>query len=964
MILYKYSYKAVFAVVLGMFFHANAIAQDAAVKTENPKDTVINKIEVLFGERSEDRFVGNQNTVSGEDLENYPTLDVREALAGKLPGLFMLQKNGNIGYDITTIDSDEDNFMTYIRGSYGDYIVLIDGFERPFANLSMEQIKDIKVLKDPVTKSMYGGRMSNGIIMITTKRGVVGKNQFKAKVQRGIKMPTRLPDYLNAAEFATQYNQALRNDNAGEIPDGLGYSDEAIAAYASQSNPLQYPDVDYYDEFLNNSMDITRVSTEYFGGTDQTQYYFQAGVQNEGGLEKYGSKQTTMNIYNLRANLDAEFNENITVLADFSGYLGDREYSKGFGAYKSNSTNNDDDRPIIAGFNTLSSRYPNAYPVFVAPDSLGGTSTFKDNPYGAQVRSGYIKETYAQMQANLGFVFKLDNLVEGLQVKPNFAFDIYHQQNLNSSNTVGIYEIGSFDEEGNPIAINEIQAEKLATSQTIGDDEYSKRWALNVLTSWKKEMGDHKVDADLLFLMSKELLARRLDDYRRQNVTLRSNYTFKGKYNIEGVLNYAGSSSYEKDNRFKLFPALGAGWVVSKEDFLKDNSLIDYLKLNATWGIMGDGNIAHRLWMDSWDASSGNYTLNKASLPLSGSQFAQIANNNLDWPTIREVDVNIEARLLKALGLKVSYFDYLTSGTLSKGGNTTPSILGGNVFLPQQNFGETSLKGTEAELYFRTKTKNWTFDIGTHMTMSKSEKIKIDEAYDPNYSRVGDATDDIRGYNAIGFYTQADIDNAITGDLAIPSGVSPSDLRVGNIKYEDVNGDKVIDKYDEKVIGNSTPRLMYGANMKIGYKNLQLYASFLGYGKYDRRLNGNLNDGSTLKYYHAYSTRKYSKAVIEGLPNGNDHPLLTTGTPTNDTKSSTYWIVNGSFLKLKNVSLSYTLPKNVSNSLKLGEVKLYVYGSNLFTASKIKDLDPESLSAGVTAFPLFSTYAGGLSISF
>lgn len=956
MISYKYSFKVALFIVMAMFIKANAMAQSNTDNTESPNDTIVKKVNVLFGERSYDRFVGNQNSVSGEEIQNYPALDVREALAGKLPGLFVLQRNGNVGYDVSVIDpnSDEDNFDMYIRGSYGDYIVLIDGFERPMSNINMDQIKEIQVLKDPVSKSMYGGRASNGIILITTKRGVVGKNKFEAKVQYGMKMPTQLPEYLNAADFARQYNQAIRNDNGGVIPDGLGYSDEAIAAYADQSKPLQYPDVNYYDEFLNNSMNITRVSAEYYGGTESTKYYFHTGVQNEGGLEKYGNKPTTINMYHLRGNLDADFNENIMVVADFSGYLGDRKRSRTFAGYQS------DNMPFINGFNTMSSRYPNAYPIFVAPDSLGGTSTFKDNPYGGQAKSGYVKETYLQMQANLGFVFKLDNLVKGLELKPSFAFDIYHQQNLNSNNTVGIYQISQFDEAGNALAIDEIQQEKIATSQSIGSDEYTKRWGLNVLTTWDRTFGDHQVDADLLFLMSKELMARRLDDYRRQNITLRSNYTYKGKYNVEGSLNYAGSSSYAKENRFKFFPAIGAGWVLSKEDFLKDNSILSYLKLNAAWGIMGDGKIPHRLWMDTWNTSSGNYVLNKVSSPLTGAQFAQIANHNLDWPTVRELDINVEAQFFRNLDLRLTYFDYLTSGTLSKGGNIAPSVLGGTTFLPQQNFGETSLKGTEIELNYRAKISNWTFDFATHMTLSKSEKIKIDEAYDPNYTRIGNATDDIRGYKAIGYYTQTDIDNAMAGNLAIPAGINPADLRVGNIKYEDTFKDGVIDKYDEKVIGNSKPRLMYGANMNIAYKNIELYASFLGYGKYQRRLN----DGSETTYFHAYGNRKYSNAVVDGLPNGNAHPLLTTGSPANDTKNSTYWIVDGSFLKLKNVALSYSLPKNVTNSLRLGEVKLYVYGTNLFTVSKVKELDPESFTAGVKAFPLFTTYAGGISVSF
>lgn len=935
MIFYNYKLKSLLIVSIACLSYFPSFAQGEAADQDSLKVTPKEQVSIMYGERSYERFVGNQNSVSGKELINYPALDVQEALEGKLPGLFMLQENGNIGVDNTVSGG---NFESYIRGNTAGFIVLIDGFERPLANLNLDQIDHIQVLKDPVSKSMYGGRISNGILLITTKRGKVSDNEFHAKVQRGVKIPSRLPQYLNASEFASAYNQALRNDNGGQIPDGLGYSDEAIAAYADQSRPMQYPDVDYYGQFLNNSMNIARYDVEYTGGTDKTRYYFQTGIQNEGGLEKYGNNATGMDMYHVRGNLDAHFNDNIKVIADFSGYLGEKQY------------------PRLFNINTLSSRYPNAYPILVAPDSVGGTASFKDNPYGGQVQSGFIKETYFQMQTNLGFEFNLDNVLKGLSLKPTFALDLYNQQNMNKGNTVGIYEVTSFDEEGNPLEIEERQKENLATSQNLGDDEYVRRWAFNMLTSWHRKYDDHAISADLLFLILDENEAYRFDNYKRQNITARTNYSYQGKYTVEGSLNYAGSSSYAKENRFKLFPAIGAGWVLSKEEFLKDNLSLDFLRLNATWGVMGDGNIPNRLWIDTWDLKVEDYRINSSN-PLSTSKFSRIANPLIDWPTIREMDINIEARLFNRLGMKVSYFNYLTKGTLSKGDNLTPAILGGDDFLPQQNFGETMMEGAEVEVNYHAKANNWTFDIATHMTISKSEKLKINELADPNYSSVGDATDDVRGYNAIGYYTKQDINDAIAGLGPSPSFLDPADLRVGNIKYEDVNGDNIIDKYDKNVIGNRSPRLMYGANINIGFKSFELYASFLGYGKFDRLLNNST-------YYSVYDNRKYSTVVNDGLPNGNSHPQLTTGTPTNDIQTSSYWVADGSFLKLRNVALSYTLPSRISDLLHLKQVKLYAYGTNLFSISKIEKLDPESLSAGVSDYPLFSTYAGGLSISF
>lgn len=926
----KYKVQAILVAII-ILLPALVKAQESGMEPDSAKT-----ISVLNGERTWDRFVGNVNSVTATELGQYPAIDAREALAGKIPGLFVLQNNGDIGIDNTV--AEDDNFNMFIRGSLGDYIVIVDGFERPFANIPIEQIKDIKVFKDPVTKSMYGGRISNGVIMITTKRGVKGKKEFHAKVQRGIKLPTKLPEYLNAADFATSYNEAVKNDNNGTLPDGLGYTDEQIEGYRSQSNPYLYPDVDYYDEFLNKSMDITRFSAEYFGGNNRTQYYFQTGIQNEGGLEKYGSHPTSATKYNLKANLDADFSDYIGVIADFGGYLGERDYPGNF------------------DISTLSKRYPNAYPILLGADSAGGTSTFKDNPYAAQALSGFVKETYIQMQTNLGFEFKLDKVVDGLSVKPYFSFDIYHQQNLNKKNTVGIYEITDFDEQGNPAQIAERQQEKLATAQTIGTDNYIRRWAFNTLASWDKQIGDHAVTTDALFLISQETMARRFDDYKRENITLRSNYSYKGKYNVEGTLNYSGSDSYAKENRFKIFPALGFGWILSKESFLNSES-VDFLRLNATWGVMGNGDVRTRLWYESWSQPT-SYRYNvTSSRRLDGSHFTLIPNPEIDWPTLREIDINLEARLMKNIAIKASYFNYRNKGTVSQAENVKPGIIGGKDNLPFQNFGENSLSGVEFELGYQYVSGDWTFGALGHMTMSKSKKIVVNEIPDPLYTTVGDATDDIRGYEAIGFYTQADIDAAIAGTGPIPTYMSPKDLVVGNIKYADLNTDGFIDKYDRVVVGNETPRLMYGLNLNVGYKGFKLYASFLGYGKY----NSLLRESSI---YHAYTNRKYSTIVKDGLPNGNRHPVLTTGTATNDAQRSSYWIANNSFLKLKNLSLSYSLPDQWANAVRLGDITVYVYGSNVLTISKIKDSDPESLKAGIDAYPLFSTYAAGLSISF
>lgn len=911
-------------------FLASVCSLDMAAQTiPMPADTLNladQEVNVLFGTQKYGRFVGNMNSIKGDDLTTYPALMVNEALAGRLPGLFMMQNNGEPG---------ENSFTSYIRGNVGGYITLIDGVERPLGTYDIDQIEEIRVLKDPVSKALYGGRTSNGIIMITTKRGKSIESEFKVNVQGGIKMPSRLPGYLNSYDFATRYNQALANDN---ISVGA-YTQEALNAYKNHSMPYKYPDVDYYDQFLNNSMNIMRVNAEYYGGNERTVYFIHGGYQNEGGLEAYGDKKTNFNAFTLQGNLDTRFSDKILLHANAIGYIGSKQSP---GDFK---------------FETLSSRYPNAYPILVGRDSIGGTSSWRDNPYAEQTQKGYRKENLVMIQADLGLEFKLDAITKGLSFKPAFSMDIFHNQQLNKIHRPAIYNISSFDSYGNPLTFNTIQTQQLATSQSMGTSEYTNRWAFTGIMAYERQFGKHQINTDLVYYLAKLTTAEQLYDNKIQSLGLRANYTFNGKYTVEGVLNYTGTQSLHPDKRFKIFPAAGVSWLASGEEFLKDVSWLDYLKLNASWGIMGDGSMDPNLWRETWSAG-GDYNFNN-SLQNKLVQMDRPESKNLSWPKQREIDLSIEANILKHFYGKFTWFDYLQTGMFSQRTNLMPGILGGGEFLPYVNFGETALRGIEVELAYAARiNKDMSIRVGTHLTYSKSERKKVDELPDPDYSTVGLPNDAILGYKAIGTYTQAEIDaiKAGTSNLALPSYMDPNELKAGNIKYADINGDKVLNKYDTKVIGNSTPRIMYGLDLTLNYKGFELNMLFSGYGKYDRLLNNT--------YYQVYSTRKYSDVLVDGLPNGNPHPMLTTGSGTNDFQTSDYWIVNGSFLKLRNAALSYTLPNSVSKHIFMKNLKFSLYGTNLLTFSKIKASDPESLNAGINQYPLFTTLALGFSATF
>lgn len=905
-------------------------AQQKTDSVVAPKDV---KISILFGRQDYNRFVGNTDVVKGENLINYPAVSVSEALAGQLPGLFVLQNNGNPG---------EDNFDMYVRGISGGYITLVDGIERSLTSYDLGQIAEIRILKDAVSKALYGGRTCNGIVMVTTKRGAQGSPKFTFSVQRGLKYPTVLPEYMNSFDYATNYNQALMNDNNGVLPAGQGFSQEALDAFQYKTSPLQYPNVDYYGQFLRKNMDFTRMLVEYSGGNAKTNYYVHGSYKNEGNYEVYGNNKTGIQTFNLQGNVNSQFSDDIRLISNLATYLGEKQYPGSF------------------SISTLSSRYPSAYPIFLkqGTDTIGGTATWMDNPYGGQALSGYQRETSLRIQADINLNINLRKLLNGLSWSPVFNFDIYHMQNLSKINTFGVYKAQAFDFDGNITAIQTLREQRNATSQSMGANAYTQRWAFANTFKYDRTFENHAITADLFYFISQLRTAAQFYDYKRQNLGLRVNYSFASKYSLEAVANYCGSQIMAPDKRFKIFPAIGAGWTVSNEDFLKDSKIVNFLKVNASWGYMGDDNLTPNLWRSTWyyNQFAPNTYIFNSSATGNTTNVVRAGSDILTWPEMRETDLSIETKILNAIQCKVSYFNYLSYGQISQRINTMPAISGGSNFLPSSNFGQTGLTGVEVVASYSGKISDFKYTIGGNFSYGKTKKIVVDELPDPNYSTVGDATDDIRGYHAIGFYTQEDIDAVKAGTMAAPSFMDPKDLKVGNIIYQDVNGDMIINSYDRKVIGNSMPRLMYAGNLKLEYKGIELFANVLGYGGYHPYLSS---------YFQNYSTRKYSTSIVDGLPNGNVHPMLTAGAGTNDYQTgSDYWTADGAFVKLQNLALSYSLPKQWVKYLKMNELKISLYGTDLFTVSKVKALDPESFDAGVNSYPLFTTYAFGLSISF
>ena len=931
-------------IFLSIFLFAFSFVLQAQEQDEEIKTQAEEEVNVLYGTQKYGRFVGNATAVKGDDLQNYPSLNVLEAVAGRLPGVFIRQNSaepGNINTDLTS--GTFGNYNIFVRGHTGGYITVVNGVERDLTLYDIEQIDEIRVIKDAVSKLFYAGRMCNGLIMVTTKTGSKkDQSDFRVNLVKGWKTPTILPKYLNSYDFATKYNEALTNDGlTGQ------YNQAALDGYRSGTKPIQYPDVDFYGEFLNNFMSMTRANAEYFGGNQKTSYFVHGGFQNEGGLEKYGSHKTSTNAFNLQGNIVTNYSDFITLSANVMSMYRTREYP---GAGTS--------------FSEFSTRRPNAYPIYAdaAHTQFGGVSGMLGNPMALQTATGYTLENYLNVFTDLNLTFKLDKLIQGLSFKPSYSFDNYHQQNLNKRDVPGIWGVSNFNDQGVPGTVSVLQTESKVSSQSLGTQLMIYRWAFNSILSWERQFGNHEINVDAQFYMMRQQRSANLNENKRQNNAISVNYTYGKRYTIEGGLAYAGTDRLPPDKRYKFFPAVGVGWLLSEEAFLKDHATINFLKLNASFGIIGDGSTNLNQWRETWEVYGTNYTFNEQNA-FTLAALNRMPNLMLDWPTMRKIDVSLEAAVYNKLSGKISYFDNLQTGIINQMYEVLPHIVGWSRYYPQQNYNEIGLKGTEVEVRYFNTFGNLQLNVGANFTYSKSNRLKYNENPDPLYSTIGTPDDATRGYLFDGYYSQSEIDQIMAGtsNLALPSYMDPKSLRVGDMKYKDLNGDGILNRYDHEIIGNGTPRTLYGLDLTLQYSTassgkFELYLLFTGFGTYKRLLE---ND-----YYRILSTRKYSNVLVDGLPNGNPHPKITTGSMTNDTQASDYWVVDGSFLKLRSTVLAYYLPKSITQSWKMKDLKVSLYGTNLLTFSKIKDLDPESLSAGVSAWPLFKTLAIGLSANF
>jgi TonB-linked SusC/RagA family outer membrane protein len=919
-------------------------------------------------------LTGPEVVVKGTYFERYPSVDVRTSLTGITSGWDIREIDGSPGL------SSLEGLQQYagLSNAYGVSdkfsgvpLVMIDGMitELNEAPLDPSDIESATLLKGILGTAMYGPAGTGGILMIKTKRGIKNERLINVDVEQGISVIDRMTGYASGEEYATLNNLARVNSGLAEK-----YTPTAISAYAANNpNDLRYPSVNFREMALKNTKSLTRVNLSSSGGNDIIQYFSSIGYNGEGDIYKIGST-ADYNRINTRQNVNVKVNDQIDVQFGFYGNLTYRR-SPNYG-YNSNFTSEDaSSNPVLTlielpvALSDINNTPPVAFPVYAYTDPVNNTpwygisSSYTQNPIGGLVSQGYYTDQGRTGVSTVAFNYDAGDIIKGLKSSTYFGFNIHDQTRIGKANDYLAYTSSISSKTGNDTIIKS-STHGLVTQadQAKLMDYYYQRYTLYENISYDRTFGDHTIQSTLTYNQVNAFYNGIEEPQRNNNLAWSAMYSLKNKYSLQVVMNYAGTYSFDTDLRYKLFPAVGASWVISDESFLSNMKFLNYLKLRTQYGEVGyETYMPPFYYVDRWSQNSSGSVFG----PYSSSQWfgstteatvyrnspQRIGNPDLTWQMRKEFTVGFDAMLLNhKLSLDMTYWNVVTDGVIVQIANTLPSISGLQGARPWYNNNKYSYNMVTMDLHYSDKAGDFEYTIGANAATSAGKIVKYDE---PNYrfdyqSRIGRPTDAIFGLVYLGKF-ETDAETQVVPQLY------DATLKAGDLKYQDMNNDGFIDDNDYAEIGNASPRLIYSLNVTLKYKNFEFYVMGAGRAFYDILLNNSY-------YWSGWGDNNYSNFVKNNIDGA--YPRLTYYKVNNNFVTSAFWLTKGDFFKIQNVELSYTIPAKMLEFIGGRGIKIYVRGANLLTISKVKDVDPESINSGVSIYPLFKTFTGGVKFNF
>jgi TonB-linked SusC/RagA family outer membrane protein len=945
---------------------------------------------VAFAKQKKESVIGSITTINPTELK-IPSSNLTTALAGRMAGMISYQRGGEPG---------KDNAEFFIRGvtTFGykkDPLILIDNNEVTTEELSRLQPDDIasfSIMKDATATALYGSRGANGVILVTTKAGIEGKAQINIRLEESISRPTQMVKLSDPITYMKLHNEAVKTRNPLGI---LPYSQNKIDNTIAGGNPYVYPATDWYDALFKDYTSNQRVNFSVGGGGAVARYYLAGSLVNDNGLMKVDKLNNFNNNVNLqRYMLRSNVNINVTKSTE--------------AVVRLNGSFDDYTGPMFGGsdmFQRVMFTNPVLFPPTYKPDVKNASAQHTlygnydqvqyINPYADMTR-GYMNQSSSQISAQFELKQKFDFITEGLELRGLFNTNRYAYFDVSRFYNPFFYKVSSYDkmkDEYSLDLLNEDWATEYLGYMEGGKEIKSTTYFEGALSWIRTFAEEHAMSALFVYTMRSQLNSNAGDlqrslPYRNIGLAGRLTYAFGSRYFAEFNFGYNGSERFSTKERFGFFPSAGAGWYISNEKFWSEDlkKTVSKLKLKATYGLVGNDAIGSEddrffflsnVQMNNSDLSSsfGTYG-NQGGYQLPGVSISRYPNDDITWETARKLNVGLELGLWDKLEMQVDAFtEYRTNILMER--TSIPSTMGLQAAV-RANVGEASSKGLDISLnYDHIINKDTWLQGMANFTYATSEFRVYEE---PDYSatpwksRVGHSLSQQWGLVAERLF----VDDEEVRNSPVQFG---GDYMAGDIKYKDINKDGKVTDLDMVPIGYpDSPEIVYGFGLSGGWKFLDVSFFFQGLARESFWINL-INEYGYNNDYRSYilsqtGTSPFiygATALIDAY--ANDHwsednrnlyalwPRLSDSYVDNNTQKSTWFMRDGSFLRLKSLEIGFTIPQKVVSRAKITNLRLYFSGTNLLTFSKFKLWDPEMGGNGL-GYPVQKVYNFGVQLSF
>lgn len=859
-----------------------------------------------------------------------------------------------------------------IRGIGGtnDAVFVIDGVIGRDPNiLNMEEVEQITVLRDANSVALYGSQARNGVIVINTKRGKANKKEVNVNVLSSFSTPISLPNYLGSADYMTLFNEALTNDGV-PANDGRRFTSEEIQNTRSGLNPFEYPDLDLYsNDFVQPFVHSTNVITEFSGGNENNQYYVNVGWnRNSAWVDINDDFNAGANRFNIRGNIDFKVNDWITSSLDGIAIISTNKSSRG------------------NLLNTATTLRPNIYSPFIPIDllntndpviagQLDAANTFNgmllgssqqfgaNSPVALAIAGGHQNRVERSTQFNNTINFDLDRIAKGLSAKTYLSFDFFDSHNRTIENDFKTYEPTW---QGNRITgLTEFGVDLKDQRENLSTNEFISRFGFYGLINYDTTFGkDHSLNTTFLGFFN----SQRQNDVRQTDIDshlgFQTSYDYKKKLFVDFTATYSNSIKLPEGNRGALSPTGGIAYVLSEEPFLKNNKFINYLKIKTSGGIIRSDRGINGYYLYDENYSNGSNVNWGDGQSNNRQNITQGQNLDLTFEERIDFNLGLETYLMNSLWIEANYFRTELDKQITFLQDQYPSFY--DTFRPYDNFNNNLYTGFELGLNFNKNYQDLSISLGANILYSQTERIRRSEVFAEDYLQTqGREISTIFGLVDQGFYAESDFSGVdsngnyiLNTGLAVPNFGKP--VQPGDIKYQDQNGDNIIDNDDRIAIGQSSSPWTYALNLNLSYKRFNLFVLGTGQsGAMGNKLNSNFNE-----YYSVDGNDKYSEVVLgrwtPATANTATFPRLSSVTNQNNFRNSSFWLYKNNFFNISRAQLTYQFTEALIDNLGIENLSMNISGTNLIEISENRDIRQLRIGSD----PLARTFTLGIRASF